>query len=74
MPTTHDGHRRTRAVGFDLFALVLLGVVVFTATSLVSGLPGYAPAAITVGVLVVVWFVLNHRHTHPPHRGGSRTR
>lgn len=72
MPTTHDGHQRTRALGFDLFVLVLLGIVVFTATSLMSGLPGYAPVAITGGVLLVLWFVLNYRHTHPPHRGAHR--
>ena len=68
MPTTRDGHQRTRTVGFDLFALVLLGVVVLTATSLVGGVPGYAPAAITAGVLLVGWLVLNRRHTRPPHR------
>lgn len=74
MPTTHDGHRRTRALGFDLFALVLLGVAVFTATSLVSALPGYAPPVITGAVLLVVWLVLTYRHTRPPNRRARKAR
>lgn len=72
MPTTHDGHQRTRALGLDLFFLVLLGVVVFTATSLVGGLPGYAPALITAVVLLLSWVALSYRGTHPPHRGTHR--
>ena len=71
MPTTHDGHRRTRALGLDLFFLVLLGVVVFTATSLV-GLPRYAPVLITAVALLLSWAALSYRGTHPPHRGAHR--
>lgn len=74
MPTTHDGHMRTRALGLDLFLLVLLGVVVFTATSLVGGLPRYAPVLITAVVLLVSWAALAYRGTHPPHRGAHRAR
>ncbi|MBU7599475.1 hypothetical protein JGS22_018080 [Streptomyces sp. P38-E01] len=73
MPTTHDGHRRTRALGLDLFFLVLLGVVVFTATSLAAGgLPGYAPAAITAVVVLAAWAALSYRGTHPAHHGTHR--
>ncbi|MBB1255550.1 hypothetical protein [Streptomyces alkaliterrae] len=72
MPTTHDGHRRTRPLGMDLFTLVVVGVVVFTVTSMIGGLPGYAPAVITGAVLLVVWGVLAYRGTHPPHHGDRR--
>lgn len=74
MPTTHDGHRRRRALGLDLFLLVLLGVVVFIASSMVGGLPRYAPALITAAVLLLGWATLTYQGTHPRHRGTHRAR
>jgi fatty acid desaturase len=73
MPTTHDGHRRSHPIGLDIFALVLVAIVVGTVLSVIGqGWPGYVPALITAAAVLLTWLVLSHRGTHRAHRRPHR--